>query len=130
MASLTAIAAIDSLVLLGIAVFQVLLASGKPWGQYAWGGNNPGVLPKNLRIGSALSVAVYVAVAVVVLIEGDVIIPDWKSGATNVVTWVLTVMLALGVGANAASRSSKERKLWVPISATASVLTFIVAISG
>lgn len=124
------IAVVDALVLFGIAIFQVLLASGKPWGLYARGGNHPGRLPKNLRIGSAVSSVIFLLVGSVVLIEGGVIIPDWKTGATNGVTWGLAVMLVLGVVANAASRSSKERKLWVPVSATASALTFVVAIAG
>ena len=35
---------------IGIAAFQVFLAAGKPWGEYAFGGQNKGVLPRHLRI--------------------------------------------------------------------------------
>src|SRR5687768_719411 len=49
-------------VLTALAVFQVALASGAPWGRYAWGGQHEGALPAPLRVGSAVSVLVYAAI--------------------------------------------------------------------
>jgi hypothetical protein len=43
----------------GLAVFQLLLAAGVPWGEAAWGGSHEGTLPASLRIGSAGSLLVY-----------------------------------------------------------------------
>ena len=45
--------------LAGLAVFQIALAAGAPLGHLAWGGKHR-VLPKGLRIASALSVGLYV----------------------------------------------------------------------
>ena len=105
------IAVVDALVLFGIAIFQVLLASGKPWGLYARGGNHPGRLPKNLRIGSAVSSVIFLLVGSVVLIEGGVIIPDWKTGATNGVTWGLAVMLARCCGKRSFAQQQRAKAL-------------------
>ena len=56
-----------AVVLLGvIAIFQLGLALGAPWGKAAWGGQNPGVLPTGLRVASGLAaVVVYPLIALV-----------------------------------------------------------------
>ena len=55
---------IAALLLSGMAGFQIALAAGAPWGAAAWGGANPGVLPRGLRVSSAGSALVYVLLAV------------------------------------------------------------------
>lgn len=49
-----------------LAVFQVLLIAGAPLGRFAWGGQHD-VLPARLRIGSAVSIALYAVFAVLML---------------------------------------------------------------
>ncbi|UOY02949.1 hypothetical protein [Blastococcus sp. PRF04-17] len=52
-------AAVVVSVLLGaLAVFQIGLVLGRPWGRLAWGGGHR-VLPTGYRIGSAISVVIY-----------------------------------------------------------------------
>ena len=59
------IAAVVLCLLLGaLAVFQVLLAFGAPFGRFAWGGQHR-VLPMAMRIGSVTSIVIYAVVAVV-----------------------------------------------------------------
>ena len=127
---LETLAILDALILLGIAVFQVLLAAGKPWGEYAWGGGNPGVLPRRLRRSSAVSAVIQLAAAVVVLIEGGVLFETLQSTATEIVVWALAAFLLLGTVMNAISRSKKERNKWTPVAAAAFVLTALVAWLG
>src|SRR4028119_2110558 len=50
-----------------VAVFQLLLALGAPWGRAALGGSNEGTLPPELRIVSLVSMAVFLAAGFVVL---------------------------------------------------------------
>lgn len=54
-------------ILAGLAIFQILLAAGAPFGRYAWGGQHERVLPTRLRIASLSSVLIYVLVALVLL---------------------------------------------------------------
>ena len=96
----------------GLAVFQALLVAGRPYGHLAWGGQHR-VLPRNLRIGSAVSIVLYALFAWVVV--GAAVatpeVPRWL----EVALWVLTGYLALGVLLNAISRSRPERLVMTPV---------------
>lgn len=50
-----------------VAVFQIALAAGAPWGRLAWGGAYE-VLPAKLRIGSLVSVLIHVLAVLSLLI--------------------------------------------------------------
>ena len=59
---MTAIALVVALTLLAaLAVLQILAVSGLPYGRFVWGGQHR-VLPRGLRVGSAVSVLVYAGV--------------------------------------------------------------------
>src|SRR5829696_1986449 len=96
-------AVVVCVLLAGLAVFQLLLAAGLPYGRFAWGGRHD-VLPRGLRIGSAVSVVVYAVIAAVVLqAAGKIdVFPD---AVADVGIWVVTGYFALGVLMNAISRS-------------------------
>src|SRR3954469_7263631 len=107
-------AAVVALALLAaLAVFQGLLAAGLPLGRFAWGGQNE-VLPANLRIGSAVSIALYGAFAVLIL-QGAGRIDLLPDGFAGVAIWVLTGYFVLGIGMNAISRSRPERLTMTPV---------------
>lgn len=121
-------AAATACVVLGaLTVFQVALVSGAPWGRYAWGGQHSGVLPRPLRIGSAVSVALYVAMGTVLLDRAGVV-DVMADGVSRVAVWVLVVFFVLGVGANAASRSSHERLVMVPANLVLAACALVVAL--
>jgi hypothetical protein len=61
-----------TIVLLGLVCFQVALAAGAPLGNFAWGGAHR-VLPKHLRIASAVTTLIYAATALVMLEAAGVI---------------------------------------------------------
>jgi hypothetical protein len=122
-------AAILAVVLLGvIVVFQLALALGAPWGAAAWGGQNPGVLPRRLRIASGVvAVVVYPAVIAVVLASSGLIGDDWLPVNGTVLMWVLAGLLALGGLMNFASRSRPERT-WGAVALTIGLCCAIVAL--
>ena len=99
--------------LAALAVFQGLLVAGQPLGRFAWGGQHE-VLPPNLRIGSAVSIGLYAAFAVLILQAAGVISP-LPDGVAVVAIWVLTGYLVLGIGMNAISRSRPERLTMTPV---------------
>ena len=120
------VAALVGTALLGcLAVFQVLLVAGAPLGRFAWGGQHT-VLPRGLRIGSAVSVAVYGAIAVLMLQAAEVlaVLPD---GVVRIGMWVLTAYFALGVLMNAVSRSRAERLVMTPLVLVLALVSFVLA---
>ena len=125
-ADIAAIAA--TLVLAGLAVFQLLLASGRPWGRFAWGGQHD-VLPTRWRIGSLVSVVLYAVMAALLLDRAGVVDTGLPAGVVTVGTWVVTGYFALGIVANLASRSRAERLVMTPTVAVLFGLALVVALS-
>lgn len=109
-----------------LAVFQVVLALGAPWGRAAWGGAHER-LPTGLRIASVFAALFWMAAAVAMLARaGHEVIPlptigDW-------LPWTLFGFLVLGTLMNLASRSRLERLIQSPIAAVLAVLCLLVAL--
>jgi hypothetical protein len=113
-------------ILAGLAVFQLLLAAGRPLGRFAWGGQHE-VLPTRLRVGSAISVVLYALIAAVVLQAADVI-EVFPEAFADVGIWVVTGYLALGVPLNAISRSRSERLVMTPVVLVLALGCLVVAL--
>ena len=109
-----------------IILFQIALAAGMPWGEFAWGGSHPGTLPGQLRIASGASVAVLLALAFVVLVRAGLLLQRWKDRTRRLI-WVVVGYSALGVVANAITPSTSERMLWLPVSLLLLLVSLIVA---
>jgi hypothetical protein len=109
-----------------LAVFQLLLIAGAPLGRFAWGGQNV-VLPLNLRVGSALAIALYGVFALLMLQTAGAfaVLPD---GLVGVAIWVLTAYFVVGVAMNAVSRSRPERLVMTPVSLALAVLCLVLAL--
>jgi hypothetical protein len=122
------LALVDAIVLVVVGGFQVLLAIGKPYGERAWGGKHPGVLPLNLRVGSEFSVLLHAVMLTFVLARGDFVAGDSLDGAIEPALWIITGLLGLSTLANAASKSPKERRTWTPVAALAFLLTGSLAL--
>jgi len=123
-------AAVVAYVLLGaLAVLQIALAAGAPLGHLAWGGKHR-VLPRGLRIASALSVLVYALFAWIIsgAVEsvdqfGDYIPPEQPG------IWVLTAYFGLGVVVNLVSRSRPERFVMTPVAAVLCACCLVIALA-
>jgi hypothetical protein len=109
-----------------VAVFQLLLALGAPWGRATLGGYNEGTLPPELRVVSSVSMAVFTGAAFVVLGRAGYW-GDRFSRAFRVGTWALVVVLPLGALLNLASSSPWERFGWAPFTFLLSMATFVAA---
>ncbi|KRA23190.1 hypothetical protein ASD65_01205 [Microbacterium sp. Root61] len=114
-------------VILGLlAIFQLALALGAPWGRFAWGGQHR-VLPTRLRIGSLVAIVIYAAV-VVIAYDRLGAIDVFPEGFSIVAMWVVVAYFALGIVMNALSRSKPERYAMVPISIVLAILSFLIAL--
>jgi len=114
-------AVVASVLLAGLAVFQLLLVAGRPLGRLAWGGQHE-VLPPPLRVGSAVSVLSYAAIAWLL----------WRAvaqpGDDGPWMWVLTAFFGVGVLMNAASRSRPERLVMTPIVLVLAISCLLIAL--
>ena len=122
-----AAAVLACLILAALAVFQALLIAGRPIGRFAWGGQHD-VLPRNLRIGSAISILLYAVFAIIILERVGIsnVLPDVVA---EVGIWVLTAYFALGIVMNGISRSKPERNLMTPVCIILTLLCLVVALS-
>lgn len=120
-------AAVVSLLLLAaLAAFQGLLVAGLPLGRFAWGGQAE-VLPANLRVGSAVSIALYAVFAVLIL-QAAGILALLPHGVAAVAMWVLAGYSVLGIAMNAASRSRPERLVMTPVAAVLAAACLVLAV--
>ena len=97
-----------------LSLFQLSLALGAPMGQFAWGGKYK-VLPRNLRIGSILSLIIYLGIAICLLSKSGIYQIIQQGTLLNILVWVIFVFLVLGIFMNAISRSKRERYTMTPI---------------
>ena len=113
--------------LVGVALFQLVLASGAAWGRAAWGGSQTSLSPA-LRIGSALAAALLVAAALIILGRVGYWAPQGWSGLFQWGAWVLVPLLALSALANFASKSRWEKAILGPLALLLLMLCLAVAL--
>ena len=116
-------------VALAVAVFQVCLACGAPWGAYAFGGSHAGVLPRRYRFMSAFSLLVSLAQAAVFASVAGLVSPWIPSVVLPWILWLFVGFFALGTLMNAISRSARERNTWTPIVAISLLCALVVALT-
>ncbi len=109
-----------------LAVLQVLVALGLPLGHFVWGGQHK-ILPTGLRIGSAVSVVVYAAMAALLLSRAGVIAGDGTF--VRVATWSLFGYFVLGILMNSISRSEPERFTMTPVTLVLALATLTIALA-
>jgi hypothetical protein len=114
--------------LLLLALFQLLLAVGVPWGRAAWRGAHR-VLPKNLRWASLAAVPVLFFAGWVVLARSDLVAPGSGPLSIRILTWAFAVYFSLNTIGNLGSKSSLEKWLMTPVAVVLAVCCFAVALS-
>ncbi len=123
----TTVAIIAATLLTAVAVFQVALALGAPWGDAVLGGQAStadGVLTGGYRVAAALQALVLLAMAAVLLARGGVQWSSWGSGrVAGALTWVIALLMILNTIGNLSSDHWFER--WV-----LGVVTVLVAVAA
>lgn len=119
-------AIVAAALLAALAVFQAALAGGAPLGRFAWGGQHR-VLPTGLRIGSAIAILIYLAIALVLLERAEVTSMFDADDAIAVLTWVIVAFFTLGIVMNGISRSRPERFTMTPLVIALAILSLMVA---
>lgn len=123
----TVAGALFAVVTAGVIAFQVALALGAPWGEYAMGGAFPGRYPAPMRVVALVQAAVLGVLAVAVLSFAGIVGPA-IAAAVPWLIWVIVIVTALGVLMNAISRSAGERRIWVPVTLVMLACSLLVAL--
>jgi len=125
---MTIVAIIGLVILLGLTVFQILLITGKPLGDFAWGGQHK-VLPRNLRIASVSSIVLYVVFAIFLASKVGIINIVPSSQLLDTMMWIFAVYFILGIPLNAISRNKKERNLMTPVVIALAIIFLVVSLA-
>ena len=120
--------------LVGVALFQLGLALGVPWGSAVYGGGAAGVdgvLPTGLRMSSAVATAVLTLAAWIVLVRGGVMPVGALNGQlVRWAPWGIVGFLVLNTLGNLSSSSPVERWGLGGITLVLVVLCTVVALRG
>ena len=103
-------AILATLLLAGLVCFQLMLAAGRPLGEYAWGGAHRD-LPRPLRIASVLATVVSIVAALIILEAANITDLVASPDLPRTAVWMLAAFFFIGVLMNAISRSTKERRM-------------------
>ncbi len=116
-------------ILAGVALFQVALVLGAPWGEYTQGGSTAGSLPAGQRAVAAVSAVLLFVMAGALLARIEV--GPMAALPRRVIAglaWFTVVYSVVGVVLNLATPSAKERMVWAPTTALIAVLTLVAVI--
>ncbi len=111
-----------------VVAFQIALAAGLPWGEYAMGGVFPGQFPPALRIAAIIQAVLLVGLVAVVLARAQLILPSWSREARWLV-WFVVGFSAVGLVLNLITPSAGERAIWAPVAFLLLASSAIVAFS-
>ncbi len=121
-------AGVAIIIFIGMGIFQLLLALGKPYGKMSYGGRQEAVLPTKYRILSGLAIFIFILAIGAVAFK-----VEWLTGfpvpdLVNLAIWVFAFYLVLNTLANVTSLSKQEKMYMTPISLIGSLCLFIIAL--
>jgi len=111
-----------------IIILQLLLAVGILPITMAWGGRQP-VLTTGLRLASLAAVAILVFFAYVIRRRAGLLGDIPPSRTIKVLSWLITVFLALNTLGNLASQSTEEKIIFGIISLSLTLSCLVVSLS-
>jgi hypothetical protein len=97
-----------------LAMFQIALSLGTPWGNMAWGGTRR-VLPAGLRLASAVVALLAIFGAAVALQAGGIAEMGLPDVVLRPALGAFAVLFAMSFVGNALSSSRAERRQGVPL---------------
>jgi hypothetical protein len=125
----TAAALVFAAVTFGAIVFQVVLALGAPWGEYAMGGAFRGKLPTRMRAAALFQALILAVLALGVLSRAGLVdVPIVRD--LPWLAWAAVAFSAVSLILNAISRSAGERRIWVPVALVMLGSSVIVAMTS
>lgn len=121
-------ALVYAVVSVGVIAFQLALAAGAPWGEFAMGGAYPGQFPSELRVAAVVQAVILAGLALIVLARAGVAMPKW-SRASHRLVWLAVAFSTLSLVLNLITPSAGERAIWAPVAFVMLVSSVTIAIS-
>lgn len=119
-------AIVFSLFTAGVIAFQLALAAGAPWGEYAMGGAYPGQFPPALRIAAIIQAALLVGLIMVVLMRARLLATK-RFRLVSRLAWFVVAFTVVAFVLNVITPSAGERAIWAPVALVMLVCSVIVA---
>lgn len=101
--------------------FQIGLALGRPWGEYALGGRYPGRWSPPLRMAAFFQAIILLGLAILVVEHA-------RTARIGDAIWISVAVSAVAFVMNSITPSRKERHLWQPMTFVMLVASLVVAI--
>lgn len=109
-----------------VVAFQIALALGAPWGEFAMGGAYPGQFPPPLRVTAVIQALLLLGFMLVVLGQAGLIsLSGWR--ASRWLLWVVVAFSAVSLILNLITPSAGERAIWAPVALVMLVGSGVVA---
>lgn len=109
-----------------VIVFEACLASGIPWGEYAFGGKFPGRLPDHMRGASVIQAFVWCLWIIIALVRCDIILPRFFSLSKKLM-WMVVGLNCMAIILNTITPSVIERMIWAPVATIGFAASFLIA---
>ena len=127
------VAVLSAALFAGLALFQIALALGAPWGAHVYGGRaveDDGTLPGKWRAASAAAAVVLLLFGWVMLARSGVVESSLDETLLTVLAWMVVAYMAINAAMNFASKDSLERWLFGSVTVVLVVLGSVVAAAG
>ena len=111
-----------------VAIFQLALAVGLPWGGVAMAGKFPGRFPPSMRAVSFVQTFVLIFLGAIVWTRAGIIFPQWYL-ASEKFAWGVVAFAVLSFILNLITPIKLERIIWAPVAAILLISSMIVAMS-
>jgi hypothetical protein len=112
-----------------VVAFQIALAAGVPWGEYAMGGAYPGQFPASLRIAALIQAALLIGLAGIVTARAELALPNLMRASRKLI-WFVVGFSALSLVLNLITPSPRERAIWAPVAFLLLLSSSIVAFTS
>lgn len=114
-----------AIITLGMALLQLSLTFGSPFGEYVLGGQHK-ILPKRMRFISSAFTLIFIFVGICYLQRGNILSLGLSLGLVNTTIIVNTLFLAYAIiGNGILTKSKKEKYVMTPFSIIQFVLSVI-----
>ena len=111
-----------------VAIFQLALAAGVPWGSVAMAGKFPGQFPPPMRAVAFVQTFVLIFLGAIVWTRAGIIFPQWYFASEKLILGVV-VFGVFGLIMNLITPIKWERIIWAPVAAILLISSLIVAMS-
>jgi hypothetical protein len=111
-----------------VAIFQLALAAGMPWGKLVMGGKFPGRYPPAMRFVCLIQIFILTILGTIVFTRAGIIFPKWFPASKKII-WGVVAFSVLGVMANLATPSKWERMIWAPVAIVLMACSLLVAVA-